>query len=136
WSANFTGELGLGYATTNANRRSLRQGDVDYDGDVDGNDVGYLSVHYGTTLPAPPTAANSLTASAATGTDAIMLTWNPPAAPATFDGFHVYRSSDGGVLYAMVKELRAADLTPDPANGTYSWTDDNAGQGLGQGRKY
>ena len=77
------------------------QGDVDYNGTVDLDEFAIVGGNYGTYVHAPPTAANSLTISSA-GADekALYLTWTAPTGDSP-DGYHVFRSTDGGINYSL-----------------------------------
>ena len=117
------GYLGTMTGATYAN------GDIDGDGDVDNVDYAAVQAAYGLRLPPPPTAANSVTAAAhPDGTASVQ--WTAPADGTPFDGFRVYRSTDG-TNFARVAEV------PDPA--ARAWADTGldlpAGR-LAQGERY
>src|SRR5207248_1471314 len=57
----------------------------------DDADRAAFNAHYGTVLPAPPSAPNTLTATAALGEGRIDLNWAMPV-DTDVDGSHVYRS--------------------------------------------
>jgi fibronectin type 3 domain-containing protein len=79
----------------------FNDGDFNYDGIIDSADEEILSQNFGTYVHAPPSAANALDVSSAGPTEkSLYLTWAAPTG-ATPDGYHIYRSSDGGLTYTL-----------------------------------
>ena len=104
------------------------QGDVNYDGQLDSADRLIIEANYGTYVHAPPTAPNSLTISSAGPDDnTLYLTWTAPTGDSP-DGYHIFRSTDGGINYSLY------DTVVGGSNTTYE--DNNKGSGLPDGAKY
>src|SRR5207249_1552727 len=71
----------------------------------DDADRAAFNAHYGTVLPAPPSAPNTLTATAALGEGRIDMNWTAPQAVPPPDGYHISRSDDGGVTWRLWDEV-------------------------------
>jgi RHS repeat-associated protein len=99
------------------------QGDFNFSGAINADDLAIIDSRFGTVIPVLPTGdqSNYLVSSAAFGTNAITLFWNPPAE--NVSGFKVFRSTDG---VNFVEHATVAD--PDAR----TWVD----EGLAEGSKY
>ncbi len=99
-------------------------GDFNYDGEINGDDLFVFDHNWGDLLPQPPSEANSLIATSAIDDGQIDLQWTPPAGNAARDGYRIFRSTDGGATFTMYHQLEDPDAT--------TWAD----TGLPEGAKY
>ena len=82
-------------------------GDFDYNGEIAGDDYFYIDseiLMYGTAMPEPPIAPNTLIAYASLGRGRIDVNWTAPANMPGILGFHVFESVDGAE-YTQVAEI-------------------------------
>ena len=85
------------------------EGDGNYDGTVTGDDYGEIDAHFGTQVPEPPTAANSLIVTSAIGAGRIDLQWTAPSS-GTPDGYRIFRSPNG-VTYTLWDQVDDPNAT-------------------------
>ena len=82
-------------------------GDFDYNDLINGDDYFHIDgnvLMYGTEMPKPPSAPNTLISYASLGRGRIDVNWTAPANMTGIDGFHVFESVDG-VAYTQVAEI-------------------------------
>lgn len=115
------------YYDSNVHGRTFLQGDISIDGVTGFDDMLILTQNYGAKLRPPPTTPSTLVVSRPQ-TDRIHLEWTPPGSGAAFDGFKVYRSTDGNTFSWVNTITRDPSTSPS----TWSWDD----RDIEDGKKY